>query len=343
MDFLIVVLLFIIFWKIKFEKDINKEYLSIKTSQDWKGVFALVVILHHLSQVTVDGVFFWGFGYVGYLAVAVFFFLSGYGLQKKHIMDSSYSKTFLTKRIRTIVIPYIIITMVYWGLHSFGGNIYSLKDVLLLFVQGKPIVKYSWYVINILFLYLSFYISMKITKKNHKFMILGAIVSYVIWLCFCINQSFGTWWYNSTQLFVVGIIWAIYEQRIVAFIKLHFNIVSIFVTVAFAVCFFFGYTINEYLISLIFNLMAAILFTVLVLMLSMKIQIGNNILDFIGSISFEMYLTHGLFIILCGNEFLNIKNNLLYSISVLLLTTSFSFVFHKLCKFLLTQYNRMWN
>lgn len=343
MDLLIVALVFVFLWKIEFKKDINKEYLSIKTSQGWKGFFALVVIYHHLSQNTVDGVFFRGFTLVGYLAVAIFFFLSGYGMQKKNITDDNYNKTFLMKRMPTILIPYIIITILYWGLLALGGEVYSFLDILMSIVKGKPIAKYSWYIINIIFLYLSFYVLMKIIKKNHKYMILGAILLYVMWTCLCMKLSFGVWWYSSTQLFVVGIIWATYEQRIVEFIKAHFNIISIVMIIAFAMSFLLDFVVSKFIISLILKETAAVLFTILVLLFSMKFQIGNSFMDFFGKISFELYLTHGLFVILCGKDFLGIDNNLLYSISILFLTIIFSFAYHKLCKFLLIQYNKVTN
>jgi hypothetical protein len=53
----------------------TENYLSIDTCQSYRGIFAIVVVFHHLAQRTECGGVFYFFTKVGYLAVAVFFFL----------------------------------------------------------------------------------------------------------------------------------------------------------------------------------------------------------------------------------------------------------------------------
>ena len=53
---------------------------SSQTMNCIKGIFAIMIVLFHLSQHINRGVFFMVIGDTGYLSVAVFFFISGYGM-----------------------------------------------------------------------------------------------------------------------------------------------------------------------------------------------------------------------------------------------------------------------
>ncbi len=70
----------------------NEDYLSLDTGKALRGFFALVVVFHHLAQQTETGLLFHRFTHAGYLCVAVFFFLSGYGLQRSHMNSPRYSR-----------------------------------------------------------------------------------------------------------------------------------------------------------------------------------------------------------------------------------------------------------
>ncbi len=75
-DILPLSLLILILYKMKPVKPLraldSTEYLSVDTTKSYRGLFALVVIFHHLSRLTESGVIFHKFKLVGYLAVAYF-------------------------------------------------------------------------------------------------------------------------------------------------------------------------------------------------------------------------------------------------------------------------------
>lgn len=162
-DLLLVPLLILFFYKAKPQKplcSLNREgYLSLDTGKYYRGFFAIVVIFHHLAQATGTGMVFRYFKLVGYLAVAFFCFLSGYGLQKSYIAKGDrYRKGFILKRIPTILIPYIIITAIYWLAYVFiDGKYYSLRDIGIAIIKGVPIVSHSWYIISLLVFYVAYW------------------------------------------------------------------------------------------------------------------------------------------------------------------------------------------
>lgn len=91
-DVLPISLLLIFVFKIQILKPlsiINENYLSITTCRAYKGLFALVVIFHHLAQRTESGLLFHQFTGVGYFAVATFFFS----------LVTDYKSHILTQRI----------------------------------------------------------------------------------------------------------------------------------------------------------------------------------------------------------------------------------------------------
>ncbi len=228
-------------------------------------------------------------------------------------------------------------TLIYWAANAVGNEVYSVKDIFFMMLKGETIVNYSWYVINILLFYLLFYLLMKIFGNKYTYIILATGLSCVAWIYMCKYLNWGRWWYNSTHLLVVGMIWATYEHKITKFIKKYYYIVFSITILLFLLCVGLSYNLsNEN--NLAVHLLSAVLFTVNVLLFSLKFQIGNVVLNFFGKISYEIYLLQGLIINILRNDLLYIKNDLLWSVLVLLGSTIFAFIFHKICEFILSKY-----
>ena len=350
LDILPLVLLFLCIFGARITKplsSINSDgYLSIATSKSYRGIFAIVVIFHHLAQRTETGAFFRNFTSMGALAVAFFFFLSGYGLQKSYIIKfEKYKNDFLLKRIPTVLIPYVIITAIYWLLHLFLGHFYTVKDVIYRFVIGEPIAANSWFIINIFFFYIIFWLLMHICKKHYFMMILGGLIWYFLYAFFCIEMQYGSHWFVSSHLLVVGMLWATYEQNIVNLFKRKYVEIILF----FAIFFILHYALKRYISSTneLFHILKIILslcfkafFVLSALAFFMKIQIGNKILNFLGEISLELYISHGLFIILLRSNSIYINNELIWCISVLAGTILLSYGLHILFQAILKAYKR---
>ena len=145
----------------------SDDYLSKSTCKYYRGLFAFVVILHHLASSVDAGVLFSHFKYVGVYAVAFFFFLSGYGLQKSYIIKSEiYRKGFLLKRIPVVLIPYVFIIAMYWLMNLLLDRYYSIQDIFHSFIVGMPIAANSWFIVDILFFYVVFWFLMLVCKKK---------------------------------------------------------------------------------------------------------------------------------------------------------------------------------
>ena len=316
--------------------DINKDYLSVYTTKCYRGLFALIIVFHHLALRTDSGFVFPFFVRVGYLPVAFFFFLSGYGLQKSYITkQEKYKKNFLKRRMSAVLIPYIFMFVIYWFMYYLSVKILSLSDIFNSFIKGDPIVSNSWYIVNILVFYIVFWLLMSVCKKRYLLMILLGCMWYVLHALMCMIIGYESWWYNTTHLLILGMIWATYEDEIIKIIKRVYFIAAPVVWLSFIISFGFYIKISnalfshQYMAWLIISSLSAILFVISVILFSMKIHIGNTLLSFLGSISLEIYLSHGLFI--NGiNRFISIENEFIWCIMVISFTIGFAFLFHLL-------------
>lgn len=325
---------------------INDDYLTIDTFKTYKGIFAIVVVLHHLAQRTQGGgSLFRDFSHIGYLAVAAFFFYSGYGLQKSYMTKCDlYRKDFLKKRLPVVLFPYIVVTVFYWIVNWLNGEFYSFKDVMASFISGKPIVLFSWYVITIIIFYLVFWILMTVCKKNYYAMLIGGVIWYVLYTLFCIKMKYGSWWYNTPHILILGMSWAIWEEKLTKIIKRYQFIIPL-VWIAFAVAFvlkvIYSSQIPTRIISLLIEIVTVILFVISLVLYSMKSKIDNKILRFLGDISFEIYLIQGLFIQLFRGNRIYIENEFVWAYLVLASSIAGGYILHIVFSKILAKYKQL--
>ncbi len=349
LDILIILFIGISLWKMKpitTLKEINNDYLSLKTCNSYKGFFAIIVILHHLSQRISEGAILRNFTGIGYLAVAIFFFFSGYGLQKKNLSDPTYSHGFLIKRIPTILIPYAIMTFIYWLTYALLGDVRTISDMWTEFYKwGNPIVWFSWYVVSILAFYIAFYLLMKIFKQNKPGIILGSVAYYVLYVIILRKLSYGTWWYMTAFIPIVGIIWASYNEKITEFLKKTAFFLMPLIWVLYLILDYYKPQIRSAFPpsweEAIFCMIMSLVFVLGVILTSTKFKFGNKLLNFLGNISFELYMVQGLFMLIFRNDLLYINNSIIWSLLVIVCSVIFAFLLNILFKFILKKYKKL--
>ena len=176
-------------------------------------------------------------------------------------------------------------------------------------------------------------------------MISGGILYCIFTILIFRKFSLGIWWYNATHLLAVGMIWAVYEDKILKFLKKFYYIVTPFILFTFIVLFDKNYDIlnmfNFESAPLILAIILTCLFTLSFLLISLKINFGNRVLDFLGDMSLEIYMTHGLFTRVLRSKFLYIENDSFWAVSVLFGTIILSFVLHKYFVFILSKYKQL--
>ena len=189
----------------------SAQYLSLYNTNQIKGFFALLILLHHICQILHND---FGFFNMGPLAVSIFFFFSGYGLMYKLTSDSTYLSTFFKKRILKIFFPFICVYILNIFIHYTEGKTYTLIEILKSFVNGCPFAMWLWFVIFLLMFYIVFWVLAMITNKHpNKIMILSTVF-LIIWCIFCAWRKFSPSWTLSCFSIVLGMLWRVKEDNI---------------------------------------------------------------------------------------------------------------------------------
>lgn len=342
---LVVLFLFICFYSVKFKKqNYYEDNLSKDNTTAMKGLFAVSIVLCHLSEMPgVDNLYF--FKGTGNLGVSMFFFLSGYGLMCSY--NKNGIKGFIKKRFSSVLIPFIFAEIISYcafyfipGVHGLTQETYTLSSFITKFIQsGSTLIINGWYVFEILLLYILFYVSFAVFSKNKKAGI--ACITFLtaaVTLFFAVLTHYTEWiqfWAYSTMSFAYGILWSEYKTVIESFLKKRYAFCFIFFTAMTVLCFFSNYIFDKFDFFPAYNINTTFLsryltspfFIVLVMLISMKLKSENKVLLFLGNISYEIYLYHGLiYCILRSGSYADVKNDLLYCVLTLALSIDTAYI-----------------
>lgn len=339
-----VVLAVVLFWgaKVFTKKTWNDDFMSLSQTKALQGFTALCIMFHHISQKTCaywldrkyihPGLEF--FVDIGFIFVGIFLFCSGYGLLKSVQTKPDYLKGFIRKRIVPVILAFYSTGIIFLIIRFFMGENLSTTRIIY-YVTGLQLSNpNSWYVIALPIFYFGFYFAFKNCKKENTAILITSLVVFVYTLIgtFTNHNNFwmrGEWWYNSVHLFPLGLLFAKFEKTIVEKIKKHYWIYLItsfigifvfFVLSKIATGFLSYYGENFHANYIVLRRWGCLLSQILVscsavffvFMLGMKIRIGNKFLAFMGSITLEFYLLHGIFIELFGYNFIDTAKSIYY-------------------------------
>ena len=175
---LILVFFFILSGSFVFKK--NNSNLSITNSTEIKGISAILIVLGHCTNVSnIPNITTINFGDT---IVALFFFISGYGITIGYKNRADYLSGFLSSRIVKVMVPFLLAHIIYIPLKLLLGYSFSLDTVFESITCKKTIVDYSWYCSVIIIMYILFWASFKYMKTNRSrfiALIIGVILCTV--------------------------------------------------------------------------------------------------------------------------------------------------------------------
>lgn len=331
-----VILPIILLWGAKFSKGKNfNDGLSLEQTKAFQGFLAICIMLHHIAQKTcaswiqpqsriVHGLDI--FVDMGFLLVSVFLFFNGYGVYKSFHSKENYLNGYFKKRILPVILALYSTTLIFFVARLLIGEKMDAMQVILYLTSIKLCNPNTWYVIVLPFFYLFFYVSFRFIKKDGLavaattalvigYMLLGTRINHNdFWIR-------GEWWYNCVILFPVGIIFAKFENKIIPFVqKYYWAFLIVFLAAYYPIRIgsrmlgnMFGYYGEGWLpqnviimnrrITLLGHSILCTWFVMCWLLMGMKVKIGNKFLKFMGTITLEFYLIHGLFVELFGWQF----------------------------------------
>ena len=316
---------------------LNNDYLGVKSTTGLKGFLALGIVFHHLSQWVTTGTEFSNFGYMGTYIVSVFFFLSGYGLYVQNERKENYLDNFLVKRLFKILIPFIIISSIYLIYRSINGQVLSSSFFIDLFKKGSTVIYNGWFVDIIILMYIFFYISFR-AFSNKTTAILVNTLFIIFYIVLAIKLGYGFWWYNSILPFVLGLIWAKNKNYIDEILnKYYFSILVciiglLFISHQYSFILKKVHLVNNYSYAIASNI-DNVIFTFFFILIVRKIDFSNKYLLFLGKISFELYMIHGLVMSIFGKYFVTSRlNDVIFTILVLIVSIFLAWLINVIIK-----------
>lgn len=304
-------------WKAKIAGigKIFDDYMNVDNMQSIRGMLAVLIVIHHFSGMIEEKSMFFLFNHIGYLVVALFLFLSGYGLAYGVQNKPGYISgvKFLYTRIPKLVIPYWVAVIIYAVGYFASGEQIILKAILLSFVSFKNIVGSSWYIFESIVLYIIFFLSFKIKNRKIALSVLFALVA-VCAIGFYFSDSFSDVWYRSIFAFPLGVFYSLKKDKIesillkrsvIRYIVLILSLIVLLISRYACVLFDLKY------LQVLFDITSSAMFALVAVIMLRKIKLGNKALSFLGNISFEIYLVHFLLVKLIYSLYFNGQINLL--------------------------------
>lgn len=227
---------------------------------------------------------------LGQSVVVVFLFYSGYGIMLSICQKGSdYVRSMPTKRVLKVLLHFDIAIMLFLILQTVLGEKFSVLQILLSFIGWDNLGNSNWYIFSILVLYLITYLSFMIFKKNkYNALILTFVLTAV--MIIILYKFKEIWWYDTVIIYPIGMLYYIVHNKI----EEVFDKRPILYWLSLIVlCALFVLTLlkTSNFIVLEFK---HILFTFIVLLATMKIQIHNKILYFCGSHLFAIFILQRL-------------------------------------------------
>ena len=310
------------------DDEISRKHIRSKTIILLITLFAMLLISFVLNIRNVDAGRLRIFSTIGVWLIGFFFFCSGYGLITSLRTKQDYLKGFLVKRVLIVLVPFFLCNYAYMSVELLRGMQFSTPELIASFFGVLLTNSQMWFAVEIMLLYIVFFLLFTYVKKEKVCIMTIVALTAMITLIgmqntrpFCLSNWFwGEWWFNTSFMFLFGMIMAHSEEKIIAFVKKRYPIILLLCLVAaiglsFPVnamvemgtyyCEYEGsFTILQIFMIKFVTLLcqfAMVFFAdAVVLMAMMKIKCGNRITRSLGSVSLELYLIHNLYLIMFG-------------------------------------------
>lgn len=279
--------------------DRKQDYLSKENTLCIRGIFAVVIVLHHMIQYNPISIPYYPWlltQSAGYLSVSVFFFLSGYGLSMQTADRADYLRGFWLHRLLPMYGMYLYVMAWYVVFFLAIGRRFTPTEILRSIVMSPTLVSNGWFFSSILMLYLLFWL-VHIGVKNQMWQT-AVITGFLILYCAAgIALKWGYWTYVSLPAFSAGMIYQRQRGRIEACMEKRgrYGYSLLLFILLFGVSFLFShmYRLPEWAYTSC-RILSGFLFPVLVVLLMRKVPVSCGLTRFLGKYSPYIYAMQGM-------------------------------------------------
>ncbi len=278
--------------------EFNTQYCSIEQTNVIKGIFVLLVFLRHgTSYLTLkgglDAPYLTMDSALGQMIVAMFLFYSGFGMMKSMMKKRfAYVKTLPVKRFLIVVLNFDIAVLLFLIMNICLKIHFDLKTILLSFTGWKGIGNSNWYMFAIFGLYIIWFVSFYFLRwfDSELSLYIGMVIFTVLSVAFVywqMQMGQPAWFYNTIIVFALGGWFALLQEKIENIVMKNDYIYLVLAAVVAILC-WISYTnkkgsLHEYSVW-------AVMFTVAVVMITMKLSIKSTALEWVGKRVFSIYI-----------------------------------------------------
>lgn len=329
--FTIFILISIVGVSFKNIKNIDNEALTLERTTMINGFFVGVVLFSHfnsyvITNSSIDSVYYFIFK-MGQLMVTTILFYSGYGIYESIKNKKNYINNFFKNRIVKLFVSVFLSLILYIILNIIIGEEYSIKTILLSPIGLTSIGNSNWFIFATFCMYFSVLISFKIFKKDNLSALLLCLIlsfGYIILVMKFLSYSC---WVNTILCFNAGMFFSYFKESILSFFKnnYHYFLTFVLLVIIFALA-----TINNY--NYFTYEIISLSFVLIIVLISLKVKIGNKVLLWLGKNTFNIYILQRLSYILYQHLGLTNYNVYLYFGVSVLTTFVLTYFFDKILK-----------
>ena len=284
-----------------------------------RGFFALVVILHHMAQRCSSRSLLMMYYDIGYLPVAMFFFYSGYGLMKKGIGQKNYFR----RRLPPVVIPYIMTMVIYWIIYALAGDVKTPASLMLEHLNNASGISFLWYVFVYVFWILFLGAGLRLMKKDVQILYAACLFAFLFITSFVLTAPAFFWVYDTVLLIPAGCAWAYWEENICSLIRRHYSAVLLLSFLLFVISLIRPAGMVLRITGYSFS---AVMFMIFLNTALMKRRPRGKMIAFLGAVSYEIYLLHGIPVTFLRGF---IADDALWTLSVLVIAVLSAWCLHE--------------
>ncbi len=311
------------------ENSAKESALPIGTTQILRAVACILIVFGHCTSIDRSSILV-NLNF-GWYCVAVFMFISGWGIAISYKKKKNYLQNFWNSRLIKIFVPFLSLHVLYGIVKNIYGIRYTVRDVFFGLLGQCTIVNNSWYPIAILILYFLFWFTFHIPVTDRKrSIILTALVVVVTYAEYVLLGEEKDWWFISNFAFALGVLLQIWDENLLHIRKYFITAIAGY---GFAYCLIpvFNRLLNGYnpVVYILASNLRSMFLCLALVMIAGYFKPRNKWLEIIGNISYEVYLIHGLFILVFSHYFENIVLVFTLTICCSLTASYFLNTFHK--------------
>ncbi|MBR3153013.1 MAG: hypothetical protein IKF52_05395 [Clostridia bacterium] len=306
----------------------NEEYLAKRYTNIVKGFFIVFVFIRHFLQYKLQFSNEWvdkiGIDFnkkLSQLIVTMFLFYSGYGIMEStKNKGKKYIDNIPKKRILATLINFDIAVIIYIIVYNiFIAKSLSIKKMLLALIGWRSFGNSNWYILCILILYFIAYLSFTSFKDNKK-RIISVFIGTLLYTSIMKFYK-DSYYYNTAFCFVAGIAYSMYKNKIELWIKNRELITFVYLSVFYII----AYKLRA---NMIWYHIHSVLFALVIVVASRKINIKNKGLEWMGKNLFPIYIYQRIPMMLLNKSSYMRENPYIFFIVAFILTLMIAFIYN---------------